>query len=155
MKKLFSVAVVVCLGIVACTVPPKPRIIVNSWVIEKPFDSVWTSVIESFAELNLPILNMEKASGLITTDWMLIDKKYMDCGTIGLDKVSAMPAGKDYKCRFNVMVKKVSDTSAEMKVNGIYRLDVRENYGNGTTFQCVSTGALEAEIYTRVSERIK
>jgi len=48
--------------------PPKPRQIQNSFQIEKPFDAVWTAVIEVFSELSLPIINIEKASGLIVTD---------------------------------------------------------------------------------------
>jgi len=55
----------------------------KSFLIEAPFDKIWEAIIETFAELQLPIQNMEKASGLITTDWIdfkgQTNEDYCDC----------------------------------------------------------------------------
>jgi hypothetical protein len=128
-----------------------PRQIQNSFPIEKPFDSVWQAVIEVLAELNLPILNMEKASGLITTDWLLVNKTYCDCESPGFT-----PATKEHRGKFNVYVKKNSENTCEVKINCLYEMII---YYTGSTgprkYACVSTGKLEAEIFKRVQEKIK
>lgn len=68
MKKLLSLGLV--LFLFGCGTAPAPRQIQNSFPLPYPFEATWQAVIETFADLNLPILNMEKASGLITTDWI-------------------------------------------------------------------------------------
>jgi hypothetical protein len=153
MKNIF-VLVVVCLVLIACGVPPVPRTIVNSFPIDKPFDSVWTAVIEVFAELSLPILNMEKASGLITTDSISFRGQkdqtgYCACGSARFPLYEIDRQGK-----FNVFVKKTSVDSIELQVNAVFEKVAQFE----TTIErtpCVSTGKLEAEIYRRVSEKIK
>jgi len=59
-----------CLYFLNCATAPPPRQIQNSFPIEGEFDKVWTAIIETFSDLQLPIENIEKASGLITTDWI-------------------------------------------------------------------------------------
>ena len=152
MKKLFIV-LVVCLT-VACGTPPVPRTIANSFPIAQSFDKVWPAVIETFAELNLPIMNMEKVSGLITTDWVSFrgqdnNRGYCDCGT------TRFPMSEtDRRGKFNVFIKKTADDAVEMKVNAIFeKQSAYERQVETTT--CVSTGKLEAEIYKRVSDKIK
>jgi len=147
-----------CFGLICCAVAPAPRQIQNSFPIDKPFDAVWQSVIETFGELNLPIMNMEKASGLITTDWISFQGQkdeigYCSCGEAGFPFVE-----QDRSGRFNVYVKKISDTASEIKVNAIFEQfskDIWSRFGTTTKRHCVSTGKLEAEIYKRVSEKIK
>jgi len=144
-----------CLTLASCMpTPPKPRQIQNSFQIEKPFDAVWQAVIEVFAELSLPIMNMEKASGLITTDWISFDSskvyRYMDCG----DQSALAFTQKTRRGKFNVFVKKNDDINCEMKINSIFETAVFYS-GGVQTFPCVSKGALEAEVYKRVTEKIK
>jgi hypothetical protein len=155
MKKLSVLIGFVCLA-VGCGVPPVARTIVSSFPIDKPFDSVWGAVIETFAELNLPILNMEKASGLITTDWISFKGQdnigYCDCGKLGLYVEIARQG------RFNVYAKKVDEASCELKVNSVFQRITHMAFDRDPTpivGDCVSTGKLEAEIYRRVSEKIK
>ncbi len=146
MKCRFLGTVVVCLALVACATTPVARQIQNSFPVDKPFDSVWTAVIETFAELNLPILNMEKASGLITTDWIKMDDPQMsDCGKRGV-----MTAEQGRVVKFNVFVKRVGET-CEMKVNAMFEISISV-YGNRnlSTASCVSTGKFEKQIYDLV-----
>ncbi|MCX6578385.1 MAG: hypothetical protein NTV82_18600 [Candidatus Aminicenantes bacterium] len=144
-----------CLILASCMpTPPKPRQIQNSFQIEKPFDAVWTAVIEVFSELSLPIINIEKASGLIVTDWISFDSSkvysYMDCGDL-----SALAFNqKTRRGKFNVFVKKTDEKNCEMKINSVFETAVFYS-GGVQTFPCVSKGALEAEVYKRVTEKIK
>lgn len=146
-----------CFGLICCATPPVPRQVPNSFPIDKPFDTVWQSVIETFAELNLPIMNMEKVSGLITTDWISFAgqdniKGYCDCGGLGISREV------DRRGRFNVYVKKVGDSACELKVNSIFDHTITsalDNHSPNYTSACVSTGKLEAEVFKRVSEKAK
>lgn len=158
MKTKFYGIIFLFLFLVSCATAPVPRQIQNSFPIEKPFDSVWQAVIEVFAELNLPIMNMEKVSGLITTDWISFYAQKItpfydmaDCGKLGFTDAEIERAGK-----FNVYVKKTSDNSCEVKVNSLFEQHYR-TYDNPSIFKraCVSTGKLEAEIFKRVQEKIK
>jgi len=138
----------------ACATAPAPRQIQNSFPIEKPFDSVWQAVIETFADLNLPIVNMEKASGLITTDWISFrDQKdnvgYCSCGSPGFPYGEVDRAGK-----FNVYVKKINENSCEVKINSVFEQTAA--YQRSTIKRtCLSTGKLEADMFKRIQEKIK
>lgn len=154
MKKLFGIMIVVICLAVACGTPPAPRTIVNSFPINASFEKVWPAIIEIFAEMNLPIMNMAKDSGLIVTDFISFrgqdnTRGYCDCGTTRFPMTETDRRGK-----FNIFVKKTADDSVEMKVNAIFEKVAGYNNQYETT-ACVSTGKLEAEIYKRVSEKIK
>ena len=137
-----------------CGTAPKPREIVNSFPINKPPEAVWQAVIETFAELNLPILNMEKVSGLITTDWISFRGQKDEVGYCSCGKARFPFSEVDRQGKFNVYVKKINGDSCEIKVNSIF--EKTSGYENQTEKTgCVSTGKLEAEIYRLVNEKLK
>ena len=156
-KRIFLVGLV-CLMLAACATSPVPRQIQNSFPIEQPFEKVWQAVIETFAELNLPIMNMEKASGLITTDWISFrgqknETGYCSCGSAGYPFHE-----QDRRGKFNVYVKTVSIGSYEIKVNAVFEqfsVDVISSSGATRIRPCVSTGNLEKEIFDLVVTKTK
>jgi hypothetical protein len=134
-----------------CATAPKPRTIVNAFDYQNDYDAVWSATVETFAELNLPIDNMEKDSGLITTDWIDFtgsgNEAYCDCGGLGL-AIENSRQGK-----FNVFVKQAG-TGSSVKVNCMYQQtaslgDTRANRN------CLSTGGLEARIAESIREKLK
>lgn len=143
----------VCLFIISCATAPPPREIVSSFPIEKPYDSAWIAVVETFADLQLPIQNMEKDSGLITTDWIdftgQTNEEYCDCGGLGINKEV------ERKGRFNVFVKKVNEDSCEIKVNCMFEQVIRFGEYAPSRRKCVSTGNLEAEMFRLIEEKTK
>lgn len=152
-KRLFCLVAVGIL-LTACAKVPVARQIQSSFPIDKPFEAAWQAVIEVFAELNLPISNMEKVSGLIVTDWISFryqDNKtgYCDCGTVGFPFSETDRRGK-----FNVYVKKTSEGTCEVKVNSVFEMISSYQEANKNT-NCVSTGKLEVDIYRRVQEKLK
>ena len=159
MKKLF-VGLIIALFLVACGTAPKPRQIQNAFQIDKPFDSVWPAVIETFADLMLPIINMEKASGLIVTNWITFpgsydtfekdnETGYCDCGRPAISWGRVTRAVK-----LNVFVKKISETLCEVMINAKFEF-AWDRESESLSYDCVSTGKLEAEMFKRISEKVK
>lgn len=148
----------ICLMVYGCATAPAPRQIVKAFTIEASFDDVWVAVIDTFAEMNLPIANMEKDSGLITTDWEIYPRGkagnvYCDCGGLGLNMEI------ERKGRFNVFVRRLTENSCELKINCIYNRTIQPVMAKGSTGitsrNCVSTGKLEAEMFEIVMSKLK
>lgn len=155
MKK-YVVLLVLGFLLAACASAPAPRQIQSSFPIDKPFDVVWQATIETFAELNLSIQNMEKVSGLITTDWINFQGQKNETGYCDCGKLSVLDRESTRRGRFNVYIKKVTDTSCEVKVNSVFTM-IYQAYENPIPQEraCVSAGKLEAEMFKRISEKIK
>jgi len=149
--KIFSL-VMISLFAIGCATAPAPRTIENSFFIESDYDSVWSALIETFAELQLPIDNMEKDSGLITTDWVEFrgqtNEDYCDCGSSGI-YMEINRLGK-----FNVFVKKSTENSCKMTVNTMWEQTLQFS-DTVSKRKCVSTGNLEKEIYDLVTAKIE
>ena len=146
-----------CLMIYNCATAPPPRQIAKVFPIEAPFDEVWQAVIETFAEMNLPIVNMEKDSGLITTEWIAYPRGkagniYCDCGGLGLN------VEIERRGRFNVFVRKITENSCELTVNCLYNQTIQPAMGDASTQStrsCVSTGKLEADMFEIVKSKLE
>jgi uncharacterized lipoprotein len=152
-KRIFLVGLV-CLVLAACATAPMPRQIQNSFPIDQPFEKVWQAVIETFAELNLPIMNMEKASGLITTDWISFRGQKDEAGYCSCGKAGFPFSEVERKGKFNVYVKKIEEASCEIKVNSSF--EATAAYQDAIkSISCISTGNLEKEIYELVLAKTK
>lgn len=152
MKAKLLVLGIISLFAIGCATAPTPRTITKSFPVESDYDSAWSALIETFAELQLPIDNMEKDSGLITTDWIEFtgqtNEDYCDCGKLGIN-IEINRLGK-----FNVFVKKSTENSCQMTVNSMWE----QTYQFGDDVykrKCVSTGNLEREIYDLVATKQK
>lgn len=144
----------VCLIFMYCATAPIPRDIVKSFPVEASFDKTWTAMIEAFADLQLPIQNMEKDSGLIITDWIdftgQTNEDYCDCGSLGMLLIEVGRSGK-----FNIFIKKVDENSCEVKINCMFEQTVKIMGENATSQKkCISTGNLESEIFKLIQEKI-
>ena len=156
MKRLVFVAILVLFVTVinGCAVAPKPRIIEKSFDLEYDYDAVWQSVIHTFAEHMYGIDNMEKDSGLITTDWHDLSntlKSYADCGSGGL----CTSTGR--RVKFNIFLRKHSNNKVNLTVNCDFEelRDCTALTGKMGFAQCVSTGELEARLYKEIMGKLK
>lgn len=113
---------------------PKIHQFENRVIFEGSFDEVWSGIIEAFAEANIPIANMEKASGFISTQEMRVPSGYADCGSspIGIEANTWGVVGS-----FNVFVKEASSTGHNVTINVRYISETNRR------FVCTSTGELE------------
>ena len=148
-----------CIFLAACAsnkfIPPQPRKIQNAFPCDKPFDAVWQATIEAVAELNLPIGNLEKESGLITIDWINFPAQnpkdgYCDCGQLLPIRQDEEKRQKDYSTwdvrgHFNIFVKRLATGRCEIKINSVFETGQRT---------CVSTGRLEAGINRLIQKKL-
>ena len=149
MKKIVALNAFVCLAI-ACAVTPAPRVIKNTFPVERPIDAVWQSTVEAFADLNLSIETINKDSFLIASKAVTVPKEYSDCGSQGAGDVRS-----DYRAQFNVFLKKTGESSTEMKVNAIFdRIVFYDLPAGPRTYTCVSTGKLEATFYETIKAKL-
>ncbi len=151
---------------VSCSAPKKtvvqqaaPRVIQKDRIISRPFDAVWQTAIEWFATHNTPIKNLDKSSGLISTEYSVSigdALKYMECARSSVSKSVQLT---NYTGNFNVIIKKLADNSTKINVNvffgctqNIYKEQLHLFIPNETTLissariNCSSTGTLEKEI---------
>lgn len=114
----------------------------NSFEFAAGEDDVWPAVIDVFGERGWPITNMERASGFISTDWMLASTRIMDCGSDGL-----LTSLRDPQVRFNVVVRGTAADDVTVTVNATMRARrIAPGALDGVLIECNSRGVVEAEI---------
>lgn len=143
----------------APVVQQAPVIIQKERVISKPFDGVWQTAIEWFATHNTPIKNLDKTSGLISTEYSIPLGQaylYMSCGN-GSSNFYGKTEMANHSGNFNVIIKKLADNSTKINVNVFYGCTINKfKYKSlisteyvlesSTRTNCSSTGYLEKQI---------
>jgi hypothetical protein len=115
--------------------PPKKYVFAKTKSFPASYDAVWKATISTFAEQNWPIMNLERDSGLITTDWMINNLPGIsDCGARGKAATLVL---------FNVFV--------EAK-GGATSVTVNADFKRGSA-HCTSTGKLEKIIHQTIASK--
>jgi hypothetical protein len=120
----------------------------NKETFNGSYDEVWTAVIETFAEKNIPIANMEKVSGFIATQEIRFTSEYADCGAtpVGI-KFNSLPV----LGFFNVFVKEISPDNYNIAINSQFRVITDNPYYK----KCTSTGELESWFLRTLRTKLK
>ncbi len=105
------------------------------------YDAAWAAILQTFAELELPISTLEKESGLVATDWILVEDpdELMDCDD----------GYRNAEMRFNVFLSTVAG-GQEMTITS----SSRATDESGALERCVSTGQHERSIQVRVGRKV-
>ncbi|MDB4960426.1 MAG: hypothetical protein JWP01_425 [Myxococcales bacterium] len=139
------VVLVLTTALAASATAPSTHAVNTTATVAASYEATWTAVLDLFAENNWAILNLDKDSGLVTTDWMRIEDKYADCGNAPLlttDQTSV---------RFNVRVKS-DEGSSEVAVNASFR-QLRSFDGKSHVVDCTTNGTVEGFIHRMVDSR--
>ena len=150
MSRLVLVVMAAGMLCASCAAPPVATEFDDAATFARSFDDVWTAVMEVFADNMWAIDNLEKDSGLITTDWLSIGgdwSKYADCGK---DFASTQSLTTD-AVRFNVFVKQVGP-DVVVRVNCLFT-QASSIWWSGKV-ECLSKGYLEAKILAEVNEKL-
>ncbi len=132
---------------VASASAPARHAVERAETVAVSYDAAWHALIELFAERSWTIGTLEKDSGIITTDWMAMEKDspFVDCGGAGISSVIGT------QIRFNVLVKDLG-TEANVVVNASFR-QLRSFDRKESVAECTSRGGVEALIHREVRER--
>lgn len=106
------------------------------------FEATWRAILQTFAELDLPISTVEKESGVVATDWILV----ADAD----DRMECRADARQPEMRFNVLVEEVSGGTRMTITSGARALD-----DDGALQRCVSSGELERSIQRRVARKVE
>jgi len=147
--------------LVACATAPPLRRIQNSWHLDRPFADVWQAAIEVLPEMQITIAKTEKDSGLITSNPIDMPesgaKSDCDCRRLSITQYR-----RGLQSTFTVCVKKIGETTTELRMVAVYVLFFHDTGAVDITDQttlwkrgCVSTGKMEADFYSRVLTRLK
>ena len=106
--------------------------IVNSIVIEKPYDVVWAKLITQLATTYFGIENYEKQSGLITLSFGASNpSNFITGGSVRVSNIAAKYEGDyigylckysdaDFKAKMNIVVTSLSDNQTKVTINARY-----------------------------------
>lgn len=147
------VAVLGCVVALAASASPpsQQHVVVPAVQLTTDYDSVWAAVIDVFADHNWPTQNLDKSSGIVSTDWMQMSdpqiQAYADCGGSGIAREVST------QVRFNVRAKEI-DSGATVTVNSAFR-QIRSFDGRVGMTDCNSRGTWERELQVAIERRAK
>jgi len=158
MKKILFISGIFVLGFLgqSCRAPrqvvaaPAPVIIEKERVISKSFDATWQNVIELLATYNMPIKNLDKNSGFISTEYKLISGNPAQYASF--TGASSNFAGKveltNHGGNLNVLLKRISADTTKVTVNCFYSCNRNKYKYAGllsTTYILESSQKVDAE----------
>ncbi len=142
-------SLVALIAVAACVSPPGAPVPQQATAVTASFARTWDAVIDQFAAQNIPIHNMERASGFISTDALSVSPSdgltWADCGKNIYGTIPATHA------TYNVLVR---GDSAKSTVKATVRWTAG---AAGALVECstrgVWEGAIEAKILSRAEEK--
>ncbi len=139
-------------------VPPVKTQFESVRTYDKDFDVTWEAVIESFAETNTPIKNVDKNSGIIVAemmkvpydvDYRSVKSAFCDCGT-----PRAMLRYVGLVGNFNVFVKRFKDEKVSVRVNSSFVTQLVNADGRPLgTIDCEPKGFFEKKFFERLEQK--
>lgn len=170
MQKMISLSfVILFLFAIGCSgsryTAPSEYTVEKERVINKSFESVWQASVEYFATHNIPIKNIDKSSGFISTEFSLSINdaaKYIDCGK-GDNSFSGKIEVVNPVGNFNFLAKSIDDKSTKVSINSFFSSTVNQYKYEGllstnyvlvgsTKTECKGKGVLEKEIFDYLSK---
>lgn len=145
-----------------CWQPPPAKTAVEiqrEVVVDAPLDVVWQHAVEWFAKNDMPIKNLDKASGLIATDHdMSIDKasQLMFCGASGPNS-EGKTEHVGHRGNFNLVLREQEDGRTKASVNSFFSctentykyvaiLSTDMQLASTARKDCISTGLVEKQL---------
>lgn len=129
----------------------------RTMTFEKPFDEVWTAVVDWFSESNIPIQQIERASGLIASEHRLgADEGLIDCGSVSSGDWTLVDSSRT--ANMNVRVREAGagvTVTADVFGRGSYTFANPMSPSNRQSVpvdRCESTGGLEAALFEYISD---
>ena len=139
-----------------CATAPIDHDVQKTHVYTDSKDVIWERAVSFFAENNLSIKTIEKASGIIAADRAVHGafspdmSANADCGASPL--MTTVGGTED----LNLFVRPLPDGKTSVTVNRHFTITrmLGRNYATQQTFSCTSTGTLETAILSKLGNEI-
>jgi len=156
MKRISFVAALAALIVAGCASyqPPANYTGEKEQEFDRSYDEVWDDLVAWFANNNISIRNIDKASGLIATDHSLgSSSEHVDCGTPG-----SMGTLLDRTVTINVLVRPTEAEGTRVRANvfGTGRVSYPSMSGGApsvSSVECASRGVMERAIFAAAAGR--
>ncbi len=133
----------------ACARPIPPQHVAPAEaMVHAAFEPTWTRAVAFFANNNVPVQTLEKASGLIASQSVDLSdtqrKAWIDCGKMSAFQAGILLANLQTHTTFNVFARPMGDSTA-IRVNLSVRAE-RMAIGSTTrmeSIECTSNGTFE------------
>ncbi len=116
------------------------------------FTEAWDLVVGELASRGWTIDNLERDSGIITSEWASAEGdlygSYRDCGSAGFRANFS-----NYRGRFHAVVREIDD-EVSIRVTTSWQV-VRNSTRSIDIVECLSTGVLERELHDAVRRRLR
>jgi hypothetical protein len=159
-RRLFLLCLPLIVAVMACGPgfrPPTPREPPPDQVYDATFDEVWGAVLETITDLEIPIENLEKASGFIRSDFMRFPEgeydTFMDCGEVRVSGTwwpVARRQGFRSQARVTLLVREIEAGKVSIRLRAL----MRGVTGEGVMHECESTGLFEQTFFREFEQRI-
>lgn len=128
-----------------CPTAPVVHNVVRTSMVAAPAESAWDSVVDWITERNWSIKTIDKASGLVATEWADSPERYVDCGSAPMASIHSTAT------RVNIRVRP-REGQTEIVINAQFR-QLRSLGDVSKMIECNSTGVLESEIRASIGSR--
>lgn len=123
------------------------------------FSEVWEYTVDWFATNNIPIKNIERASGIIGSDYALGSAfSQVDCGNVNPGDMNVL-VDSNVTANINVLVRESnSGVTVQPNVFGQGAFTARSGWDGSMIVmradRCVSTGELERSLHSYIQSRL-
>ena len=139
--------------------PPVEPTHETSKIFDSSYDQVWDAAVDWFSESNIPIRQIERASGLIASEHELgADDALINCGQI--DPGDNRLIGADRTANLNVRVREADESVlVQVDVFGRGQFTFRDPMTNTTNTiaapRCESTGEVESWLFEYIEDSVE
>jgi hypothetical protein len=144
---LVGLGVLLALCSMGCaTHPPVKAPIDTTRTFFTDFDHTWAAVVETAAQLVMPVESIAKDSGLLTLRRTAAPPEWMSCYDWPVNRAA------DYRqiARVNVFVKRISDRQTQVTINSFFE---RSNVPPEQA-ECYSTGQVENLFFAGIARNL-
>lgn len=149
-----------CAGMADSTGPPSyvgpdEYEVESSRTINKSYDETWTAIVDFLSENNVPLDNVDKDSGLITSERARSQQSgpFIDCGDLEGGYYTWEVGREDVSQNINIRARKIDEKTTRVHAD-VFGSGVIYGYSMGDErpydAQCVSTGELEQSLYRAI-----
>lgn len=162
MSRFIPVAILIAAFSSACSAatiaPPGEPTHQTAHTFAASYDEVWEAAVDWFSESNIPIGQIDRTSGLITSEHRLgADDEMLDCGEI--DSGDWILVGSERTANLNLRVRDADEgTRVQLDLFGRGSFTFRNPMNNNRTPieapRCESSGVLESWVFDYIGESV-